>query len=53
MLVEGRELLTDLILLEVMDFDVIFGMYWLAQYFTTLDFWEKEVIFRILNDMEF
>ena len=29
-LVEGRELLMDLVLLQVIDFDVILGMDWLA-----------------------
>ena len=29
-LFEGRELLADLVLLEVMDFDVILGMDWLS-----------------------
>ena len=29
-LVEGRELLADLVLLDVIDFDVILGMDWLA-----------------------
>ena len=29
-LIEGRELLVDLVLLDVMDFDVILGMDWLS-----------------------
>ena len=29
-LVEGRELLVDLVLLDVIDFDVILGLYWLS-----------------------
>ena len=29
-LIEGRELLADLVLLDVMDFDVILGMDWLS-----------------------
>ena len=31
-LVEGRELLADLVLLDVIDFDVILGMDWLARH---------------------
>ena len=52
-LVEGRELLADLVLLDVIDFDVILGMDWLAQYYASLDCHEKVVIFRIPNDEEF
>ena len=36
-LVEGRELFTDLVLLDVIDFDVILGMDWLARHYATLD----------------
>ena len=50
---EGRELLADLVLLDVIDFDMILRMDWLAQYYATLDCREKEVIFRIPNDVEF
>ena len=53
MLIEGKELLADLVLLDVMDFDVIFGMDWLSQHFATVDCRRKEVIFRILNEEEF
>ena len=52
-LFEGRELLADLVLLDVMDFDVILGMDWLSQHFVTVDCRRKEVIFRILNVEEF
>ena len=52
-LIEGRELLADLVLLDVMDFDVILGMDWLSQYFATVDCRRKWLIFRILNDKEF
>ena len=53
MLVEGRELLADLILLDVIDFDVILGMDWLAQHYASWDFREKVVIFKIPNGEEF
>ena len=52
-LVEGRELLADLVLLDVLDFDVILGMDWLAQHYASLDCREKVVIFKIPNDDEF
>ena len=44
-LVEGRELPADLVLFDVIDFDVIMGMDWLAQYYATMDCRAKEVIF--------
>ena len=53
MLIEGRELLADLVLLDVMDFDVILEMDWLSQHYAMVDCQRKEVIFRILNDEEF
>ena len=43
----------NLVLLDVMDFDVILGMDWLSQHFATVDCRRKEVIFRIPNDEEF
>ena len=53
MFMEGRELLADLVLLDVIDFDVIVGMDWLAKHYATVDYREKEVIFRIPNDEKF
>ena len=52
-LIEGRELLADWVLLDVIDFDVIVGMDWLVKHYATVDCREKEVIFRIPNDEEF
>ena len=52
-IVEGRELLADLVLLDVIDFDVILGMDWLVQHYAALDCHEKVVIFKITNDGEF
>ena len=52
-LVEGKELVADLILLDELEFDVILGMDWLARHYTSLDCREKVVIFRIPNDDEF
>ena len=51
--VVGRDLLADLILLDVMEFKVILGMDWLARHYAILDFREKQVIFRIPGDSEF
>ena len=52
-LVEGRELPVDLVLLDVMDFDVILGMDWLSQHYATLDCRSKVVIFKIPGEEEF
>ena len=42
-----------MILLDVIGFDVILGMDWLAQYYASVDCHAKEVIFRIPGDDEF
>ncbi|WCJ24570.1 hypothetical protein M5689_006520 [Euphorbia peplus] len=47
--VKGRNLLAELILLDVIDFDVIFGMDWRSQHFATLDCRGKVVRFNILE----
>ena len=52
-LVKGRELPADLVLLDVIGFDVILGMDWLAQYYATVDYRAKEVIFRTQMRMNF
>ena len=53
MLIEDREFLADLVLLDVLDFDVILGMNWLSQHFAIVDCQRIEVIFRIPIDEEF
>ena len=44
-LVEGRELPVDLVLLDVVNFNVILGMDWLSHHYATLDYRSKVVIF--------
>ena len=46
-------MLADLVLLDVIDFEVILGLDWLAQYYASLDCREKIVIFEIPNNDEF
>ena len=53
MLIEGRELIVNLFMLDVIDFDVILGMDWLSQHYAIVDCRRKEVIFKILNVEEF
>ena len=52
-LVEGRELLVDLVLSDLIDFNVILGMGWLAQHCASLDCREKVVISNFPNDDKF
>ncbi|XP_048227243.1 uncharacterized protein LOC125369273 [Ricinus communis] len=51
--VEGQDLIANLILLDVMDFDIILEMDWSAMQFSMLDCREKQVAFRIPRDSEF
>ena len=44
--IEDRELLADLVLLDMHDFVVILGMDWLAFYHASVHCFEKEVVFK-------
>ena len=46
---DDQEMMTDLLVLDMRDFDVILGMDWLASYHATVDCFSKEVIFQILG----
>ncbi|XP_077249415.1 uncharacterized protein LOC143888918 [Tasmannia lanceolata] len=48
-----RELLGDLVLLNMNDFKVILGMDWLASYHASVDCFYKVVVFRIPGEEEF
>ena len=48
-----KELLADLTLLEMRDFDIIFGMDWLAAHYAIVDCHRKKVIFQVLGEIEF
>ena len=45
--VGDQEMMTDLLVLDMRDFDVILEMDWLASYHATVECFSKEVIFRI------
>jgi len=49
--VQGREMLADLMVLEMIDLDVILGMDWLAAYHATLDCRFKVVKFEIPGEI--
>ena len=51
--VSGRSLPADLRVLKMHDFDVIFGMDWLAQHHAHLDYFEQHVLFYPVREPEF
>ena len=51
--IEDREMLADLILMDMYDYDVILGMDWLEAYHASVDCFRKEVVFRPLREPEF
>jgi hypothetical protein len=51
--IADRDLLVDLILLDIQDFDVILGMDWLSTYHDSVDCYSKCVTFHIPNQSEF
>lgn len=46
-LLEEAVLPTNLVLMNMVEFDIILGMDWLAKYHASMDCFNKEVIFRI------
>ena len=44
--VSNKDIVTDLILLDIHDFDAILGMDWLANHRATVDYFRKDVAFR-------
>ncbi|XP_075636932.1 uncharacterized protein LOC142609209 [Castanea sativa] len=51
--IADRELLADLTLLEMRDFDIIFWMDWLAAHYAIIDCHRKKVIFQVPGEIEF
>ena len=47
--IDDQEMMIDLLVLDMRDFDVILGMDWLASYHATVDCFSKEVIFQIFG----
>ena len=45
--VADREMVVDLVIMEMRNFDIILGMDWLAMYYATVDYFRKIVNFRI------
>ena len=51
-LIEGQEFPTDLVALDMRDFDVVLGMDWLSHHRSTLDCYKKEVKFHRPGKLE-
>ena len=51
-LIEGQEFPTDLIALDIRDFNVVLGMDWLSRHRATLDSYKKEVKFHMPGKLE-
>ena len=51
-LIEGQEFPTDLVALDMRDFDVVLGMDWLSRHKATLDCYKKEVKFHRPEKLE-
>ena len=51
--IADRELLADLTSLEMRDFDIIFGMDWLAAHYAIVGCHRKKVIFQVPSKIEF
>ncbi|CAM8990652.1 unnamed protein product [Rhodiola kirilowii] len=49
----GHDMFADLILLDMLDFDIILGMDWLSTYYATLDCREKVITFCLPSESEF
>ena len=51
--VDDRELIADLIVLDMNDYEIILGMDWLSKYFAKIDCKKKIVIFHPPNADQF
>ena len=51
-LIGGQEFPTDLVALDIRDFDVVLGMDWLSHHRATLDCYKKEVKFHRPGKLE-
>lgn len=48
-----KEFLTDLLPLEMYDFDLILGIDWLRPYFTSVDCFVNEIVFCLPSEEKF
>ena len=52
-LVFGRELEANLMLLDMFEFDMILGMDWLSTFYASIECFGKKAVFRIPGELEF
>ena len=52
-IIGGSELLVNPIIMDMQDFYVILGMYWLSAHYATLYYWNQLVNFQIPSQPEF
>ena len=51
--VEGRELMVDLLVLDLHEYDVIFGMDWLTKYGAVINCKRRKVVFTLAGEEPF
>ena len=51
--IEDKEMLVDLILMDMYDYDIILGIDWLVAYHASVDCFGKEVVFRPPREPKF
>ena len=51
--VQCRKLLGDLVILEIIGFDMILGIDWLSRHHASVDCWNKIVAFKLDEEMKF
>lgn len=44
--IQGRKLLSDLVILKIISFDVILGIDWLLRNYALMDYWNQKIIFK-------
>ncbi|XP_020266818.1 uncharacterized protein LOC109842338 [Asparagus officinalis] len=51
--ISGRELFVDFLVIDLSSFDAVFGMDWLGSFFATIDYRRRSVVFEILDHPRF
>ena len=49
----GRQLFADFLVIDLPNFEVVFGMDWLGTFFASIDYRWRRVVFRFLDHPEF
>ncbi|XP_020259266.1 uncharacterized protein LOC109835681 [Asparagus officinalis] len=51
--ISGRDLFADFLVIDLPSFDVVFGMDWLGSFFATIDFYRRCIVFEIPDHPRF